>query len=228
MEDRDIFATICLIGGVLVLVVSYGRTIIQLNYSEKPPTYLWGELRSENARFTFVGWLVSAVLTCVSVVSSFILIYYYIVPFSWWLTNAAAITFFVGAFLWYDITRICFCNDIRDIAAIPILLTVIGLGIMVVALVHPDTTVNNPTNNSDKVAYRMVLVMMGLAFFHHLILDVFVWYFSFVFMKNSKEEFCGEKFQTRSDSLVGSGQLRNRGMSRIISSNRREIPGLAA
>jgi len=223
MDDRDIFAIISLIGGFLVLVVSYGRTAAALNFKakDKKPTYLWGELRSENAKFTFIGWVVSEIITTLSLGSSFVLIYYYISPYSWWLLNASVITFLTGAFIWYDMTRVVYCNDVRDLAAIPVLLMVLGNGLMLVSLVHPDTKTLT-VEEGDTIAYRMTLVMLGISFLHHIVMDVFIWYFSFVYMKTNDKGSCTPSEETELKIL-----LQNRRMGTLISSRRREVTGLA-
>ena len=233
MDDRDWFAIQVLVGGFVVVVFSYLRTLIDLNYKkgDKNPTYLWGELRSENSKFTFMGWIVSIIITTVSLASSFILIYYYIKPFSWWLLQASTITLFVGAFIWYDLTRITFCRNYRDLAAIPVLLTTIGNGLMLVTIVHPDTHPLEPETESHNVAYRMTLVMLGMAFVHHLVMDVFIWYFSFVYMKVNSDKFCATEtaFETVAVNVEEDNRLRNRGMSKLITSQRVPItvPGHA-
>jgi len=223
MDDRDIFAIICLIGGFLVLVVSYGRTAAALNFKnkEQKPTYLWGELRSENAKFTFMGWVVGEIAMTLSIGSSLILTYYYISPYSWWLLNASVITYMTGAFVWYDMTRVVYCHDIRDLAAIPVLLMVLGNGLIIVSLVHPDTKTLT-SNEGDQIAYRMTLVMLGIAFFHHLVMDVFIWYFSFVYMKTNDKAGC--RPVSSSAEVMG---LKNRKMGTLIGSQRREIIGHA-
>ena len=227
MDDREWFGIQCIVGGFIVLFGSFFRTAMDLNFKkeDKRPTFLWGELRSENSKFTFMGWIVSIILTTVSITSSFILIYYYITPFSWWLLQASTITFFVGTFIWYDLTRIVYCKNVPDLAAIPVLLTTIGNGLMLVTLVHPDTKPIDAEEGSS-VAYRMTLVMLGIAFFHHLVMDLFIWYFSFVYMKIDSNKFCSteSKFQTVSEDGIG---LRNRGLVKIIGSQRREVSGHA-
>lgn len=223
MDDRDIFAIICLIGGFLVLVVSYGRTAAALNFKskDKKPTYLWGELRSENAKFTFMGWVVGEITMTLSLGSSLVLVYYYISPYSWWLLNASVITFMTGAFVWYDMTRVVYCNDVRDLAAIPVLLMVLGNGLMIVSLVHPETKTLT-ANEGDQVAYRMTLVMLGIAFLHHLVMDVFIWYFSFVYMKTNDKASCEPS--ATSAEVMG---LRNRRMGTLIGSQRVSVAGHA-
>lgn len=224
MDDRDIFAIISLIGGFITVFLSYARTAAALNFKpdDKKPTFLWGELRSENAKFTYYGWVVSAIVTAIGFGSSFICIYYYVQPYSWWLLNAATITLFVGAFSWYDLTRIVWCHKVRDLAAVPVLLVMFGNGIMLVTLVHPDSGPLDPTKESDNVAYRMVLVMLAFGFFHHLVMDLFVWYFSFVFMDVENSAYCESSFET-----VDTG-LRKRGLKKMIGSQRRaDIQGLA-
>jgi len=216
MENRDIFAIISMIGGFLVVVVSYGRAVVALNFKKegKKPTHLWGELRSENSKFTFIGWVVSELLNTISISSSLVIVYYYIEPYSWWLLNASVIAFMIGAFSWYDTTRIVYCNNIRDFAAIPVLLMVLGNGLMVVSLVHPDTTTLT-THQGDKIAYRMALVMLGISFMHHLVMDVFIWYFSFVYMEKNDKESC--TFDAPADKMG----LKNRRMGTLIGSQRR-------
>ena len=231
MDDRDIFAIISLIGGFLVLVVSYGRTAVALNYKEndKKPTYLWGELRSENAKFTFMGWVVGEILNTISIGSTLLIIYYYINPYSWWLLNASVITFMTGAFSWYDLTRVVYCNNVRDLAAIPVLLMVLGNSLMIVTLIHPDTTTLT-FGQGDMIAYRMSLVMLGISFLHHLVMDVFVWYFSFVYMKKNDKVACEPVSAQAAAPSAGSDAigLSNRRMGSLIGSQRRsEIAGHA-
>lgn len=230
MDDRDIFAIIVLIGGFLVVVVSYGRTLAALNFKkgDAKPTHLWGELRSENAKFTFVGWVVSALMATVSLTSSFILIYYYVSPFSWWLLNASTITLMVGAFAWYDTTRVVYCNDVRDLAAIPVLLTALGNGLMLVMLVHPETTTLT-TNDADLIALRMVHVMLAIGFTHHVVMDVFIWYLSFVYMQKNDKASCAAQFArvaTEAD-MESPNELNRTGLKTLIGSRRRQIPGHA-
>jgi len=226
MDDRDIFAIIVLAGAFSTLIFSYGRALIDLNFKEenKKPTFLWGELRSTNARFTYMGWVSSELLTTISLGSSFILIYYYIKPFNWWLLNASVITYFTGTFFWYTVTTIAYCNDIRDIAAIPVLLMVLGNTIMLVTMIHPDTQPLT-TDESDMIAFRMIHTMLGISFLHHLAFDVFVWYFSFVYMKSNDKDFC--KPESSEASFIGtpeeSPDLRKIGLKSLISSKRRVI-----
>jgi len=225
MEDRDWFAIMCLVGGTMVVFFSFARILIDLNFKpvEKRPTFLWGELRSDHSKFTFMGWVVSAILSTVCTTSSLISIYYYIEPFSWWLLQASTITFFVGVFMWYDYTRWIVSHGWkRDLAAIPALLATIGAGLMVVVLVHPDTQPLDTAVQADNVAYRMTLVMLGVSFVHHLVMDLFIWYFSFAFMEVSEAN-----VRSIDAQFAKAPGLNKKGLSKLIGSNRKTVPGHA-
>ena len=229
MDDRDIFAIIALIGGFLIVAVD-ARTLAALNFKNEDakPTHLWGELRSKNAKFTFIGWIVSGMMATISIGSSLILIYYYVEPYSWWLLNAATITLMVGAFSWYDLTHVVYCNDVRDLAAIPVLLTAFGNGLMLVMLVHPETKPLT-SDEADLIALRMVYVMLGIGFTHHVVMDVFIWYLSFVYMDTNEKTACAAPFEV---VTVGTEAeevgLKSDNLKTLIGSQRRRhIPGHA-
>ena len=241
MENRDWYALNCLICGIVVFFGSYVRLIVLLKYrkDKQSPVFLWGELRSENAKFTFMGWIVSEMVKTISIAASLICIYYYVVPFSWRLTNAAVITYMVGVLLWYDITRWSYCQKCPDFAAIPILLTLLGNVILLLTIVHPDSvsrgesvmSMNNGTvsytnsiNDNDNVVYRMIIAMLAIGIQHHLVMDLFIWYFSFCFMKRIEgNEYCesGTEFMMQANNK---GELNKISMRKLIGSQKRINP----